>query len=268
MSTVEVQRPRHGEFRVGHRHRRVGEARRHHRHRHAAGHARNRQGHHGRAVHRQRRGGESARRQGWFGVHGCADRHRKAEAGAAAPAPAATAARPAATPAARRAQAAPPAAAAKPSSIDVSVPDMGSFDSVSRHRRAGEAGRHGRHRLAAGHARNRQGHDGCAVDRQGRRREGARHEGRQGFSRRAGGDRQGRGCGGRAAPAPRKRAPAATPDKPAAQAARPAAPQGVQQASIKDGAGCAWRSAAHRRSQFRRGACSAPRCASSRASWV
>ena len=69
MSTVEVQRPRHGEFRVGHRHRRVGEARRHHRHRYAAGHARNRQGHHGRAVDRQGRGGESARHQGWFGVH-------------------------------------------------------------------------------------------------------------------------------------------------------------------------------------------------------
>jgi pyruvate dehydrogenase E2 component (dihydrolipoamide acetyltransferase) len=54
----------------------------------------------------------------------------KSAADAAAPAPAAKAAAPAAAPASAAAQAAPPAAAAKPASIDVSVPDMGSFDSV------------------------------------------------------------------------------------------------------------------------------------------
>jgi len=59
----------------------------------------------------------------------------KAEAGAAVSAPAAQAAAPASAPAAKPASApapAPaPAAAAAPSSIDVSVPDMGSFDSVA-----------------------------------------------------------------------------------------------------------------------------------------
>jgi len=53
----------------------------------------------------------------------------KAEAGAAAPASAAKTTAP--TPAPAAVQAAPPAAAAAPSSIDVSVPDMGSFDSVA-----------------------------------------------------------------------------------------------------------------------------------------
>jgi len=54
----------------------------------------------------------------------------KAEA-AAASAPASQAAAPASAPAAKPASAPAPAAAAAPSSIDVSVPDMGSFDSVS-----------------------------------------------------------------------------------------------------------------------------------------
>jgi pyruvate dehydrogenase E2 component (dihydrolipoamide acetyltransferase) len=53
----------------------------------------------------------------------------KAEAGAAAPPPAAKTATPEAAPAAAKAAAAPVASAA-PTSIDVSVPDMGSFDSV------------------------------------------------------------------------------------------------------------------------------------------
>ncbi|HYJ39779.1 MAG TPA: dihydrolipoyllysine-residue acetyltransferase [Steroidobacteraceae bacterium] len=53
----------------------------------------------------------------------------KSAAGAAAPTPATKAAASAPAPAA--AQAAPPAAAAKPASIDVNVPDMGSFDSVA-----------------------------------------------------------------------------------------------------------------------------------------
>ena len=54
----------------------------------------------------------------------------KSAEGAAAPAPAAKPAAPAAAPAPAGGQAAPPAAAAKPASIDVNVPDMGSFDSV------------------------------------------------------------------------------------------------------------------------------------------
>jgi len=54
----------------------------------------------------------------------------KAEA-AAASAPASQAAAPASAPAAKPASAPAPAAAAAPSSIDVSVPDMGSFDSVA-----------------------------------------------------------------------------------------------------------------------------------------
>ena len=54
-----------------------------------------------------------------------------------------------------------------------------------RHRRrARESGRQDRSRNAAGHARNRQGHDGCAVDRRGHRDRSAGEEGRQ--------DRQGR----------------------------------------------------------------------------
>jgi len=55
----------------------------------------------------------------------------KAEAGAAVSAPAAQAAAPASAPAAKPASEPAPAAAAAPSSIDVSVPDMGSFDSVA-----------------------------------------------------------------------------------------------------------------------------------------
>ena len=69
---------------------------------------------------------------------------------------------------------------AAPSSIDVRVPDMGSFDSVGVIDVLVKPGDTRRLRHAAGHARNRQGHDGRAVHRQGRGGEGARHQGRQG----------------------------------------------------------------------------------------
>ena len=101
--------------------------------------------------------------------------------------------------------------------IDVSVPDMGSFDSVGVIDVLVKAGRHRRHRHAAGHAGNRQGHHGRAVHRQGRRGEGARRQGWQGVS--GLGRRDGQGpCGFAAAPRRPKPRRLPAPNKPAAQA--------------------------------------------------
>ena len=103
---------------------------------------------------------------------------------------------------------------------------MGNFESVAVIDVLVKPGDTHRHRHAAGHARNRQGHHGCAVHRQGRGREGARRQGRQGVHRRAGGDgarREGAAAAGCSAAArrarcgrhrprlPRRAAPAAAP---------------------------------------------------------
>jgi pyruvate dehydrogenase E2 component (dihydrolipoamide acetyltransferase) len=149
----------------------------------------------------------------------------KAEAAAAASAPAAQAATPASAPAAKPASAPAPAAAA-PSSMDVSVPDMGSFDSVA--------------------VIDVLVKPGDTVDFETPLVTLETDKATMDVPSTAKGvvEKVHVAKGGKVSPGsvvvtvkghtavtatPAKSAPAATPDKPAAQAARPAAPQGVQQ---------------------------------------
>jgi pyruvate dehydrogenase E2 component (dihydrolipoamide acetyltransferase) len=153
----------------------------------------------------------------------------KAEAGTAKPAPAAQAAAPATAPPAKSVSEPAPAVTAVPSSIDVSVPDMGSFDSVG--------------------VIDVLVKPGDAVDFETPLVTLETDKATMDVPSTAKGivEKVHVSKGGKVSPgsvvvtvkghaavaaAPAKSAPAAAPDKPAAQAARPAAPQGVQQANI------------------------------------